>query len=200
MGKVPYAATSDKELAVARNSLRTRLGTDASFAGDQSRVKISRRSEARNRPGTVSTNGMEASTRPLPTSQATITRLRSHRSTRTPAAGAKKKPGMSRAERTRLIAPSGEDPPIRAAAAVTATKPIQSPSEDTTWASQRRKNERDPNSRSSEAVSAAGPGARPFTGSVGTSTVGWLAVSSPSASEPDGDVSATSPKARGPAW
>ena len=76
-----------------------------------------------------------------PTSQVTITRLRSKRSTRTPATCPKKKPGNRRAESTRPTAASAPPPAILAASAVTATKPIQSPRLDTTCANHNRKND-----------------------------------------------------------
>src|SRR4028119_485582 len=67
MGNVPYAAARENELADASLSPSTRLGTDASLAGDHSSVKTSRTKDARNRCHTELTRGNVASTRPRPT-------------------------------------------------------------------------------------------------------------------------------------
>ena len=99
-------------------------------------------------------------------SQVTITFLRFQRSTSTPANWLKKKPGMSRADMTRAIAASGDDPPIRCASATIATNPIQSPSDETTCASQRRKNAREPKTRTCP------PGGEPGDRSGGNGSVG----------------------------
>ena len=77
-------------------------------------------------------------------SQTTITVLRFQRSTSTPPSDARKNPGIMRALMTRAMAVSGELPPTRAVIDRTATSPIQSPSDDTTWASHSRKNDVDP--------------------------------------------------------
>ena len=79
-------------------------------------------------------------------SQVTITRLRSQRSTSTPPTGARKMPGIMRALITSPTAASDDEPPTRAASEMTATIPIQSPSDDTTCASHRRRNDGDPSS------------------------------------------------------
>ena len=60
---------------------------------------------------TESTNGRVASTMARPMSQATMTFLRSQRSTSTPPTDARKKPGIMRARMTRPMAASGELPP-----------------------------------------------------------------------------------------
>src|SRR3954454_14550627 len=73
-----------------------------------------------------------------------MTFLRSQRSTSTPPTEARKNPGISRALMTMPIAASGDDPPTRAAIASTATRPVQSPSDDATWAIQSLKKDRDP--------------------------------------------------------
>ena len=65
----------------------------ASLAGDHSRVSTSSTSEARTRPMRLCTNGRQTITAARPRSQPIITRLRSHRSTSTPASGPKKNPG-----------------------------------------------------------------------------------------------------------
>ena len=168
MGKVPYAAASENELAEASFSDATRLGTDASLAGDHSSVSTSSTSEATNRPQTVFTNGRVSRTRPRPTSQPTMTRRRSQRSTSTPPTEARKNPGIIRALMTRAMAASGDPFPTRAVRVRMANRPIQSPMDDTTWASQRRKNDVDP--------SSLGPvgSLRPL------STVGSRSVASPS--------------------
>src|SRR5215210_1341211 len=81
IGNVPYAATSDSELALVRCDDGTRLGTLASLAGDHRSVPISSTSDAITRPHTVSMNGMVTRTLARRTSQATITFFRFHRST-----------------------------------------------------------------------------------------------------------------------
>ena len=67
-----------------------------------------------------------------------MVRRRSHRSTRTPPNGARKNPGSIRAAMTNPMAAS-LPPETRAARAMMATSPIQSPRLETTWAIQSRK-------------------------------------------------------------
>jgi hypothetical protein len=138
-GKVPYAAARPNEFAVVRCSGGTRLGTLASLALDHSMVPTSSRNDAITRPSTLSTSGRLTNTPARPTLQTTITRLRSQRSTNTPASGDRKKPGMIRALITRLIAAASLLPPMRAAMAAMAKKPIQSPREPATCAHHMRK-------------------------------------------------------------
>jgi hypothetical protein len=126
-------------LAVVSRSAGTRFGTDASLAGDHSRVHTSSTSEATSSCHTMVMNGRHSSTKARPRSHATINRLRSQRSMNTPATGPRKKPGTMRADITRPTAVSGVPPPIRKAAAAMARNPIQSPIAETTWASHRRK-------------------------------------------------------------
>src|SRR5437588_4042511 len=140
MGKVPYAAASDNELADVSRSVGTRLGTDASLAGDQASVHTSSTREARTRPATLCTNGSVHSTPARMRSQVTITLLRSQRSIITPATGARKKPGMMRADITRPTAAPPEPEPNDAARTVMARKPNQSPNDETTCAIHSRKN------------------------------------------------------------
>ena len=108
------------------------------MAGDHSSVRISSRNEARNSPSSVSTNGSVATMADRPMSQMTIVRRRSHRSISTPPTGARKNPGTMRAAITR---PTAAELPCdtRAASATTATRPIQSPRLETTWAIHSRK-------------------------------------------------------------
>ena len=77
IGKVPYAAASDNELAEVRWDRGTRWGIDASLAGVHSMVSSSRMNEAKTSPGTVSTNGRETITSARPISQTIMTRRRS---------------------------------------------------------------------------------------------------------------------------
>ena len=125
----------------------TRWGTDASLAGVHSRVKHSSTSEAITSPCTVSTKGSVRRTAARPRSQVTISRLRSNRSTITPAAGPRKKPGTMRADITRPTAAAGEPWAMSAASAAMARKPSQSPVADATCVSQRWKNCDEPNNR-----------------------------------------------------
>ena len=76
-----------------------------------------------------------------------MTFLRSQRSTSTPATGPKKNPGTMRAAMTSETAPAPAPPPMRAARMMIAEKPSQSPSDDTTCTSQRRKNSCEPKRR-----------------------------------------------------
>ena len=110
------------------------------MAGDHRRVHISSTSEAMSSCHTWSTNGSSRSVAARPRSQETITFLRSHRSTSTPATGPRKKPGTMRAAITRPTAVSGDPPPTRVASAAMARKPIQSPIDETTCAHHSRKN------------------------------------------------------------
>src|SRR3954462_10084321 len=132
IGNVPYAAASDIELADVSRSTGTRLGTDASLAGDHARVKISITSEAITSPVTLCTNGNVAITEARPRSQTTITFLRSQRSIITPATGARKNPGMMRADTPRPTAAPPEPLPTLTARIVMARNPSQSPTDDTT--------------------------------------------------------------------
>src|SRR3954465_2443108 len=117
-GNVPYAATSESEFAGARCVFGTRFGTYASFAGDHSSVATSSTSDAMTSVHTWSMKGSVHSTAARVTSHATITFLRSQRSTSTPAIGARKKPGTMRADSTSEIAAAGELPPTRVAMAM----------------------------------------------------------------------------------
>ena len=119
-------------MAAVRWSAGTRCGTDASFAGDHSSVKTSSTSEAITRPNTLVTNGSVTITPARPRSHTIINRFRFHRSTKTPATGPRKNPGMMRAESTRLMAAPLFPPPTWAASAVMASSPSQSPVADTT--------------------------------------------------------------------
>ena len=121
------------------------------MAGPHSMVNASRSSEARNRPTRVSTNGRATMTRARPTSHVTMVRLRSHRSTSTPATGPKKNPGTIRAASTRLSAAPSFPEPNRMARMAMASKPSQSPVADTTWASHNRKKAGVPNRRARSA-------------------------------------------------
>ena len=132
MGKVPYAAIIERELAVVRYRSGTRFGTEASFAGDQSMVNASRINEAITRPKIVSTKGKAIMTAARPKSQRTITFFRSQRSTNTPAIGPKKNPGAIRATSTRLNAAPSEPDPTRIARMLIASNPSQSPVAETT--------------------------------------------------------------------
>ena len=123
------------------------MGTDASLAGDHNMVNASRISEAMNNPRMVSTNGKVTMTTARPMSQVIINRLRSQRSTSTPAIGPKKNPGAIRAASTRLSDAPSDPEPTRMASRLMASRPNQSPVADTTWASHRRKNCDDPNMR-----------------------------------------------------
>src|SRR5262245_6418405 len=96
------------------------LGTLASFAGDHSNVKISRISDATMSPGTVFTNGRHNITDARARSQVIITFFRSQRSTSTPAHGARKKPGATRAPTTNATATPSADRLTDAASAVIA--------------------------------------------------------------------------------
>src|SRR3954471_18534498 len=144
IGNVPYAAASERLLAEVSRSTGTMFGTDASLAGDHASVKISITNDASTRPDTLCTNGSDATTAARPRSQTTITFLRSQRSIITPATGARKNPGMMRADMTRPTAAPPDPPPTSAARMVMARKPSQSPTADTTCAIQRRKNACDP--------------------------------------------------------
>src|ERR1700736_1223626 len=136
---VPYADASDAELAAASLSCGTRLGTDASLAGVHIKVSNSSRTDARNRPYTVCTNGRIANVSPRPMSHTTRSRLRSHRSSTDVANAPKKKPGMRRADRTTPTATSLLDFVAAPASETTARKPSQSPNEDTHWAVNNRR-------------------------------------------------------------
>jgi hypothetical protein len=156
----------------------TRLGTDASLAGDHTSVSTSRSNEATNRPNTESTNGSVPITRPRPMSQITMTFLRSQRSTSTPPTEARKKPGIIRALMTRATDASGDEPPTRAARARMATRPIQSPREETTCATHRRKNELDPRSLNRPGSSGdSSPLPLTSRGSVSASPFDWFSRS-----------------------
>ena len=157
MGNVPYAAARDSELAEGRNERSTRFGTDASLADDHRSVNSSRSSDARNSAGMFLTNGRVARTRARPTSQNTMVRLRSSRSARTPMNGPRNKPGTTRADRTRPTAVPESPPPTLAAMAVMAISPIQSPSDETTWAIHSREYAWDPNIRVTRSA-RGGPG------------------------------------------
>ena len=124
---------------MGRNARSTRFGTDASLADDHSRVNSSSSSEAKIRLGMFLTNGSVSSTRPRPMSQHTMVFLRSSRSAITPIIEPRNSPGTTRADRTRPTAVPALPPPTRAAMAVTAISPIQSPSDDTTCAHHSRK-------------------------------------------------------------
>ena len=67
------------------------------------------------------------------TEQVIITRFRFQRSTRTPAIGARNRPGTTLAVMTIETAASGVPPPTLAAATTIAKKPNQSPVAETTW-------------------------------------------------------------------
>ena len=146
-GNVPYAAASERELAVVRFSGGTRFGTVASFAGEKKSVHISSANDAKTSPSTESTNGSEAITAARPTLQTTMTCLRSMRSMRNPAPAAKKKPGMMRAAITTPTDALALAAPTRVARITMARNPSQSPIAETTCASQRRKNSAEPNIR-----------------------------------------------------
>ena len=125
----------------------TRCGTDASLAGVHRSVKHSSTSDASTRPTTVSTKGSVTRTAARPRSHVTMRRLRSKRSTITPAAGPRKNPGTIRADMTTPTAAAGEPSPMLAASAAIARNPSQSPVADATCVSHRWKNCDDPKSR-----------------------------------------------------
>ena len=105
----------EREFAVVKNFSETKFGTEASFAGDHNIVKASSIKEATKRPSKLFTKGKTSITNALPISQKTMTRLRSQRSTKTPAKGPKKKPGAILAPKTRLnAAPSFPEPTLMA--------------------------------------------------------------------------------------
>ncbi len=83
-------------------------------------------------------NGMEAYPAPRARSATIMSRLRSKRSTNTPANGPNRIEGSSRASMTPVMAYPARAPPILVTRAVTATKPTQSPSDDTSIARHRR--------------------------------------------------------------
>ena len=107
------------------------LGTTESLAGIQSKVNISRASDASTRCQTFVANGSSKSIKTRPRSQRIITFFRFHLSTKTPASGAKKRPGIIRAVNTNPTAVSGVPPPSSVAAAAIARKPSQSPRDPT---------------------------------------------------------------------
>ncbi len=133
-------------LADASCSGSTRFGTDASFAGPHSNVRISSANEKTTSQPMLSTKGSNASSDARPMSHHTITRRRSNRSMMTPPTVPRKKPGTTRATITRLTA-APELSETRAAIARIAMRPIQSPVLEMTCASQRRKYERVPKTR-----------------------------------------------------
>src|SRR5580700_10974706 len=131
---VPYAETSEAELAEASMSGGTRFGTEASLAGVHISVNNSRKTEAANKPRTVWTNGRTATMSPRPMSQTTINFLRSHRSRTAVANAPKKNPGRRRPDSTTPTATAWLDLPTAPARDTTARNPTQSPNDDTTWA------------------------------------------------------------------
>ena len=135
----------------------TRLGTVASLAGCHISVSSSSTTLAARRPGRLSTKGSVTSTRARPRSQATITRLRSSRSTITPTAVARKNPGATRLASTREMAGPSDPSLMRAASEMVAKRPSQSPMAETTWASQSRKKLRVPNTCSRRPAGRTAP-------------------------------------------
>ena len=142
---MPYAATSESELAAVSCSLGTKLGTMASFAGPHRDVANSRINDTSTSAHTRSMNGIASSTKARRMSQPIKSRFRLTLSTMTPPTEAKKNPGSTLATITSAIADPGWSPPIRRAISIMARNPIQSPNALTICAIHRRRNAGLPN-------------------------------------------------------
>ena len=164
IGMVPYAATSDSELAVVSLSSGTIDGTSASLDGDHMSVNSSRMKLAKISPGTVCTSGRQRNTTARETSATIMIFRRSNRSTSTPMNGARNSPGATRAVVTSAMAASG-CVEMLAARDVMAKKPTQSPRAEITWTLKSAKNRCEPNTRPTQPTGSAGsaPGAASLT-------------------------------------
>ena len=131
IGTVPYVAAICSEFTVVRLSSGTMLGTTESLAGIQRRVKISNANDASTRCQTVVANGSKSRIATRPRSHKIMTFFLFHLSTKTPASGARNKPGMILAVKTNPTAVSGVPPPNSVAAAAMARNPNQSPNDPT---------------------------------------------------------------------
>ena len=99
-GVIPYVVTRLTWFADSNWSLRTRLGTEASFAGIQNRPTHSTRKVATNSHHSAPTSGIDRNNANRQRSATTISLRRSNRSANAPASGPKTTAGSSRTTST----------------------------------------------------------------------------------------------------